>query len=46
MAFDEKGQADTAERKLAIARRAFRILTEEAGMPPEKTSSWIPPFSP
>ncbi len=35
MAFDEKGQADTAERKLAIARRAFRILTEEVGMPPE-----------
>jgi 5-methyltetrahydrofolate--homocysteine methyltransferase len=34
MAFDEKGQADTAERKLAIARRAFRILTEEVGMPP------------
>src|SRR5580700_697502 len=33
MAFDEKGQADTAERKLAIATRAFRILTEEVGMP-------------
>ena len=34
MAFDEKGQADTAERKLAIATRAYRILTEEVGMPP------------
>ena len=34
MAFDEKGQADTAERKIAIARRAYRILTEEIGMPP------------
>src|SRR5580704_11442274 len=32
--FDEKGQADSAERKLAIATRAFRILTEEVGMPP------------
>ena len=35
MAFDEKGQADTAERKLAIARRSYKILTEEAGVPPE-----------
>jgi 5-methyltetrahydrofolate--homocysteine methyltransferase len=34
MAFDEKGQADSAERKLAIASRAYRILTEEVGMPP------------
>jgi len=34
MAFDEQGQADTAERKLAIATRAYRILTEQAGMPP------------
>src|SRR5437660_9654869 len=34
MAFDEKGQADTAERKVAIATRAFRILTEQVGMPP------------
>ncbi len=33
MAFDEKGQADTTERKLAIATRAHRILTEEVGMP-------------
>ena len=28
MAFDEKGQADTAERKLEIATRAYRLLTE------------------
>ena len=34
MAFDEKGQADTAERKVEIATRAYRILTEEVGMPP------------
>ena len=34
MAFDEKGQADSAERKLDIATRAYRILTEEVGMPP------------
>jgi 5-methyltetrahydrofolate--homocysteine methyltransferase len=35
MAFDEQGQADTAERKVAIAERAFRLLTEQAGFPPE-----------
>jgi 5-methyltetrahydrofolate--homocysteine methyltransferase len=34
MAFDEKGQADTTERKLAIATRAYRLLTEQAGMAP------------
>ena len=34
MAFDEKGQADTAERKVAIATRAHRILTEQVGMSP------------
>jgi 5-methyltetrahydrofolate--homocysteine methyltransferase len=33
MAFDEKGQADSAERKVAIATRAFRILTDQVGMP-------------
>jgi 5-methyltetrahydrofolate--homocysteine methyltransferase len=33
MAFDEKGQADSAERKVAIAARAYRILTEQVGMP-------------
>jgi 5-methyltetrahydrofolate--homocysteine methyltransferase len=35
MAFDEQGQAETAERKVEICRRAFRILTEEVGFPPE-----------
>ncbi len=35
MAFDEQGQADTAERKVAISRRAYRILTERVGFPPE-----------
>ena len=35
MAFDEQGQADTAERKFAIAERATRLLMEEAGFAPE-----------
>jgi 5-methyltetrahydrofolate--homocysteine methyltransferase len=35
MAFDEAGQADTAERKVAIAERAYRLLTQHAGFPPE-----------
>ncbi len=35
MAFDEEGQAVTYERKIAIASRAYRILTERAGIPPE-----------
>lgn len=35
MAFDEKGQADTTERKVGICKRAYRILTEEIGFPPE-----------
>jgi 5-methyltetrahydrofolate--homocysteine methyltransferase len=35
MAFDEKGQADTLERKVSIAERAYRILVEEVGFPPE-----------
>ncbi|MCI0465798.1 MAG: methionine synthase, partial [Beijerinckiaceae bacterium] len=35
MAFDEKGQADTLERRVEICSRAYRILTEEAGFPPE-----------
>ena len=35
MAFDEQGQADTAERKVAICTRAYRILTEQVGFPPE-----------
>jgi 5-methyltetrahydrofolate--homocysteine methyltransferase len=35
MAFDEQGQADTAARKIAICERAYRILTERLGFPPE-----------
>ena len=35
MAFDETGQADTYERKVEICTRAYRILTEEVGFPPE-----------
>ena len=35
MAFDEKGQADTLERKVAICTRAYDILTEQVGFPPE-----------
>ncbi|MGZ8398051.1 MAG: methionine synthase [Gemmatimonadales bacterium] len=35
MAFDEQGQADTAERKVEICRRAYRILTAQVGFPPE-----------
>src|SRR4051812_19959019 len=35
MAFDEVGQADTADRKVEICRRAYRILTEQVGFPPE-----------
>ncbi len=35
MAFDEVGQADTRARKIAICRRAYQILTQEVGFPPE-----------
>ena len=35
MAFDEKGQADTVERKVEICTRACRILTEDVGFPPQ-----------
>ena len=34
MAFDEQGQADTIERKVAISHRAYRLLTEKAGFKP------------
>ena len=34
MAFDEKGQADTFERKIEIDAREYRLLTEQAGFPP------------
>jgi 5-methyltetrahydrofolate--homocysteine methyltransferase len=35
MAFDEQGQADTLERKCAIAKRAYDILVAKVGFPPE-----------
>ena len=35
MAFDEKGQADTFERKIEICARAYQVLTEQVGFPPE-----------
>ncbi len=34
MAFDEEGQADTVERKVAICQRAYRLLTQQAGYDP------------
>jgi 5-methyltetrahydrofolate--homocysteine methyltransferase len=35
MAFDEVGQADTIDRKVEICQRAYRLLTEQIGFPPE-----------
>src|SRR5450759_2506653 len=35
MAFDEQGQADTYQRKIGICERAYRILVDEVGFPPE-----------
>jgi 5-methyltetrahydrofolate--homocysteine methyltransferase len=35
MAFDEQGQADTYERKVEICTRAWNLLVEQAGFPPE-----------
>src|SRR5262245_55134521 len=35
MAFDEQGQAATTERKVEICTRAYRILTQEVGFPPQ-----------
>ena len=35
MAFDETGQADTYERKIEICKRAYDLLTEKVGFPPE-----------
>jgi len=35
MAFDEKGQADTLERKISICKRAYDILVDRVGFPPE-----------
>src|SRR5262249_50786490 len=34
MAFDERGQADTFERKIEVCARSYKILTEQAGFPP------------
>ncbi len=35
MAFDEKGQADTFEKRIAICKRTYEILTKEVGVPPQ-----------
>jgi 5-methyltetrahydrofolate--homocysteine methyltransferase len=35
MAFDERGQADTFERRIAVCRRAYNLLVEEVGFPPQ-----------
>jgi 5-methyltetrahydrofolate--homocysteine methyltransferase len=35
MAFDEQGQADTKQRKVEICTRAYKVLTEQIGFPPE-----------
>src|SRR4051812_37207570 len=35
MAFDEQGQADTYQRKIEICQRAYRVLVDEVGFPPE-----------
>ena len=35
MAFDEKGQADTFDRKIEVCARAYRILTEDISLPPQ-----------
>jgi 5-methyltetrahydrofolate--homocysteine methyltransferase len=35
MAFDERGQADNFERRIEICERAYRILVDEAGFPPQ-----------
>src|SRR6201999_3290785 len=35
MAFDEQGQADTYERKIAICERSYRLLVDRVGFPPE-----------
>lgn len=35
MAFDEQGQADTAERRFEVCKRAYKLLTEIVGFPPE-----------
>ncbi len=39
MAFDEQGQAETAERKVAICERAYKLLTEKVGFRPRTSFS-------
>lgn len=34
MAFDEEGQADTYEKRISVCQRAYRLLTQQAGIPP------------
>lgn len=36
MAFDEEGQADTLQRRVSICEKAYRILTEKVGFPPQE----------
>ncbi len=36
MAFDERGQADTVERRVEVLSRAYRLLTDEVGFPPQE----------
>ncbi|MDR3366737.1 MAG: methionine synthase [Prevotellaceae bacterium] len=35
MLFDEQGQADSFERKIAVAERSYRLLTQKIGFPPQ-----------
>jgi 5-methyltetrahydrofolate--homocysteine methyltransferase len=35
MAFDERGQADSFERKIEVCERSYRLLTQQAGFPPQ-----------
>jgi 5-methyltetrahydrofolate--homocysteine methyltransferase len=35
MAFDERGQADSLDRRIEVCQRAYRILTQEVGFPPQ-----------
>src|SRR4030095_21747 len=35
MAFDERGQADTFERRIEVCRRSYELLTREVGFPPD-----------
>src|SRR4029079_2075739 len=35
MAFDDRGQADTLERQIEVCTRSYRILVQQAGLPPQ-----------